>query len=87
VRTKVWSDLAHADVNDVVWSPDSKSLFFDASLGADPTLYRVRLSDRKLETYANLKGLRRAGFFAPWLGVAPDGPPLVLEDASIQDLY
>jgi DNA-binding winged helix-turn-helix (wHTH) protein/Tol biopolymer transport system component len=83
----LWSDLAHSNVNDVVWSPDSKSLFFDTNLGSDPALYRVRMSDRKLEIWANLKDLRRAGFFAPWLGMAPDGSPILLEDASIQELY
>ena len=82
-----WSDLAHANVNDVVWSPDSKSLFFDTNSGADQTLYRVRLSDRRLEAWASLNGIRRAGFFAPWLGMAPDGAPILLEDTSIQELY
>jgi hypothetical protein len=83
----LWSDLAHSNINDVVWSPDSKSLFFDTNLGSDPALYRVRLSDRKLELWATLKDLRRAGFFAPWLGMAPDGSPILLEDVSIQELY
>jgi DNA-binding winged helix-turn-helix (wHTH) protein/Tol biopolymer transport system component len=83
----LWSDLARSNINDVVWSPDSKSLFFDTNVGSDPTLYRVRLSDRKLEPWANLRDFRRAGFFAPWLGMAPDGSPILLEDVSIQELY
>jgi DNA-binding winged helix-turn-helix (wHTH) protein/Tol biopolymer transport system component len=82
-----WTDLAHVKVNDVVWSPDSKSIFFDTSQGVEPTLYRVRMSDRKVEVWASLKNIRRAGFFAPWLGMAPDGSPMLLEDASIQELY
>jgi len=87
MQAGTWSDLAHSNVNDVVWSPDSQSIFFDTSRGTDPTLYRVRLSDRKLEAWASLKDFRRAGFFAPWLGMAPDGSPILLEDASIQELY
>jgi DNA-binding winged helix-turn-helix (wHTH) protein/Tol biopolymer transport system component len=87
LRKGIWSDLAHSNINDVVWSPDSKSLFFDTNLGSDPSLYRVRLSDHKVEPWTNLKDLRRAGFFAPWLGMAPDGSPILLEDASIQELY
>jgi DNA-binding winged helix-turn-helix (wHTH) protein/Tol biopolymer transport system component len=87
MQTGTWTDLAHGSINDVAWSPDSTSLFFDAALGAEPVLYRVRLSDRKVETYATLNNFRRAGFFAPWLGVAPDGSPILLEDSSIQEVY
>jgi len=87
LRTGTWSDLAHANVNDVVWSPDSKSLFFDTGEGADPALYRVTLSDRKLEVWASLKDFRRAGFFGNGMGITPDGWPVLLEDTSIQDLY
>jgi DNA-binding winged helix-turn-helix (wHTH) protein/Tol biopolymer transport system component len=86
-QTKGWTDLAHVSVNDVAWSPDGEFLFFDNDSPADPLLYRLRLSDRKLETWADLKNLRRAGFFAPWLGMSPDGSPMFLEDASIQELY
>ncbi len=82
-----WTDMAHGNINDVVWTPDSKYLFFDTALGAEPLLYRLRLSDQKVEAWANLENVRRAGFFAPWLGVAPDGAPILLEDASIQELY
>jgi Tol biopolymer transport system component len=87
VRERVWSDLAHGNINDVVWSPDSRSLFFDTGLGAQPAVYRVRLMDGKLETWATLPNFRRAGFFAPWLGMGPDGAPILLEDAGVQELY
>ena len=87
MQTSTWSDLAHSNINDVVWSPDSKSLFFDTNPGSDPALYRVRLSNRKLEAWASLKDFRRAGFFGPWLGMAQDGSPILLEDTSIQELY
>ena len=82
-----WTDLAHGNINDVVWSPDSASLFFDTNIGADPILYRVQLSQRKAEAWADLRNLRRAAFFGPWLGVTPDGAPLLLEDTSIEELY
>ena len=82
-----WINLAQGSVNDVVWTFDSKYLYFDTDVGAEPLLYRVRLKDHKVERWATLKNLRRAGFFAPWLGVAPDGAPILLEDASIQEVY
>ena len=87
MQGKTWTDLAHISVNDVAWSPDSKYLFFDTAYGTDPVLYRVRLSDRNVEPWANLQDVRRAGFYAPWLGMTPDGAPMLLEDTSIQEVY
>ena len=87
MQTGTWSDLAKGSINDVVWTLDSKYLFFDTAFGSKPVLYRVRISNRKLESFANLENIRRAGFFAPWVGVAPDGAPILLEDTSIEELY
>ncbi len=87
MEAKTWTDLAHVAVNDAAWSPDSRYLFFDTAYGTDPVLYRARMQDRKVEPWANLQNVRRAGFYAPWLGMAPDGAPMLLEDTSIQELY
>ncbi|MGI4757761.1 MAG: TolB family protein, partial [Janthinobacterium lividum] len=83
----IWTSLAQGSVNDVAWTLDSRYIFFDADLGAEPFLFRVRLTDRKVERWASLKNVHRAGFFDPWLGVTPDGAPILLEDASIQEVY
>ncbi len=82
-----WTDLAGIGVNDVIWSPDSRFLFFDTVFGADPSIYRVRLSDHKLERWADLRGLHRGGFFEPWLGLDPTGAPLVLRDMTVEEVY
>ena len=74
-ETKTWRDLAHGSVNDVVWSPDSESLFFDSDASAKPVLYRLRLRENKQERWASLENVKRAGFFAPWLGISPEGFP------------
>ncbi len=83
-RTKTWTSLASLGANDVVWSSDSKFIFFDTPYNA---VYRVRLSDRKVDLWADLSKLRRAGFFSPWLGVSPDGSPTFLADVGIQEVY
>jgi hypothetical protein len=58
------------------WSKDGKYIYFDTGLSDDPTMYRVRVADRKLERVASLKGLRRAVMaWTPWSGVTPDGSP------------
>jgi Tol biopolymer transport system component len=87
LQTGSWTDLAKIGINDVAWSPDSKYLFFDTIYGAEPVLYRLRIADKKLEPWAQLQDSHRTGFFDSWLGMAPDGSPIFLEDASIQEIY
>lgn len=86
-KTEQWSDLADVGVNDVIWSPDSQFLFFDTVFGAEPSLYRVRLRDRKLQRWADLRGLHRGGFFSPWLGIDPTGTPILLRDTTVEEIY
>jgi Tol biopolymer transport system component/DNA-binding winged helix-turn-helix (wHTH) protein len=86
-RSRIWTDLASVGVNDVIWSRDSRFLFFDTDLGGDPIVYRISIDTRKLEPWANLKGFHRGGFDGPWLGISPDGDPLVTRDTSIEEVY
>ncbi len=87
--TRVWSDLLKTDAGGwITWSRDSKYVYIDHALGEHPAFYRFRLSDRKLERLADLKGFRRAvtsGF--PWSGITPDGEPILLRDLSTQEVY
>ena len=57
-----WFDLAKQSVNAIRWSADSQYVYFDTQSNADPAIYRVRISDRKLETVASLKNLFAAPF-------------------------
>ena len=51
-------------------------------------LYRVRISDHKLEKIASLKGIRLTiGAFGTWCGLGPDDSPLVLRDVGTQEIY
>jgi hypothetical protein len=48
----------------------------------------VQVSDGKLERLFSLDGFQPAsGPFGIWSGLAPDGTPLVVRDASIQEIY
>ena len=61
---------------------------FDTIFVDDPSFFRMRISDRKLERLAGLKDIRRAfGDMYWWRGVTPDGSPLVLLDVGTQDIY
>jgi RNA polymerase sigma factor (TIGR02999 family) len=44
-----WLDMARPNADYLDWTPDSKYLYFDTLLEADPALYRVRVSDLNVE--------------------------------------
>lgn len=91
-KTQQWSDLVTFTSPGYVvnWtpSPDYKSVVYVAG-GADPTLLRIRMADRKVETIASLKGLHRA--VSPGgnteLSVAPDGSAVFTRDIGTQEIY
>jgi hypothetical protein len=63
-------------------------LYFDGILDNQEGSFRVQISDRKLERLFSLKGFQAAGgAFGNWSGLAPDGSPLFVRDASIQEIY
>ncbi len=83
-----WSELLKTNVGSTNWSADNKYIYFDNGLSENPAFYRVRVSDRKLERLADLKGFRRVvSGWLPWSGVTPDGAPLLLRDISSQEVY
>ncbi|HKI27299.1 MAG TPA: protein kinase [Candidatus Sulfotelmatobacter sp.] len=87
IATQKWTELK-ASVNAIQWSRDSKYVYFDTQSDADPAVYRMRLSDRKLETVASLKNLRRVILpFQAWMGLTPDGSPLLMRDTGTQEVY
>ena len=88
VAAQKWSELAKVSVNAIQWSRDSKYVYFDTQSNADPAVYRVRVADRKLETVISLKNLRRVILpFQAWMGLTPDGSPLLMRDTGTQEVY
>jgi eukaryotic-like serine/threonine-protein kinase len=88
VPAQKWSDLAKQSVGAMEWSSDSKSVYFDTQNSADPAIYRVMLSDHKLERVASLKNFRRVILpFQSWMGLTPDGSPLLMRDTGTQEIY
>lgn len=90
-KTRKWSilvgELSGTNYHWMV-SPDAKYLYY--MTGSDePRVMRVRFSDRKVETITSLKNFRsledeKSG---SWLGVAPDGSPLLTRDIGTQEIY
>jgi hypothetical protein len=70
------------------WSRDGRYVYFDGIRENEEGYYRIRISDGKLERILSLKGFQAApGAFGNWSGIAPDDSPLLVRDASIQEIY
>jgi len=69
-------------------SPDYKYVYYTTG-GQDPSIRRIRITDRTVETIGSLKGLR----LAPGpdgdtqISVAPDGSPVFTRDIGTQEIY
>jgi eukaryotic-like serine/threonine-protein kinase len=87
--THKWEELTTGiQVGYPNWSHDGKYIYYDAQPGNEAGLYRVRISDHKVERLTNLKDIRRASWiFGSWSGLTPDDSPLLLRDLSSQEVY
>jgi len=87
--TQAWQEFAPpAGVGRTEWSADSRYLYFDNGLSADPAVYRFRIADHKVELVTSLKNFRRAQWGdLPWFGLTPNGDPLLMRDIGSQEVY
>ena len=88
--TLKWTELAKTVMNSVAWSGDSRHIYFDTYPSREAAVFRVRISDQKLERVTSLKDFRRAestGWLWPWMGLAPDDSPLLVRDIGSQEIY
>jgi len=87
-KTGQWSGLEKDPIDNKWWSADGEYFYFDKLMTDDPAIYRIRMRDRQIERVASLKSVRRAfGEMGWWMGLTPDGSPMVLRDASIEEIY
>ena len=86
--TEKWTELPQAAVIGYPsWSRDGKYVYFKTS-GGDPAILRVRISDRKVERVADLRGVARfEGSFPLSFGLGPDDSPLILRGTSSDEIY
>jgi eukaryotic-like serine/threonine-protein kinase len=88
LNSQTWAERAKIFVAYPTWSRDSRYIYFDGSLDSEEGYFRVRIADGKLERIFSLKGFQAAGgAFGNWTGIAPDESPLLVRDASIQEIY
>jgi Tol biopolymer transport system component/DNA-binding winged helix-turn-helix (wHTH) protein len=86
--TQQWLDLVSLPIGTPSWSHNGQYIYFDTTLSIDPALFRVRISDHKLERLVSLKGFRQYwSTFGSWTGLGPDDSPLMVRDISSQEIY
>ncbi len=95
LKTNGWSDWPIEPEPRAVsrWgvSPDHQYLYY-ATSGTDPELMRVRVGENQAQAVASLKDFDFAMFIQLnggdlWISFAPDGSPLLLRDAGLQEVY
>jgi serine/threonine protein kinase/Tol biopolymer transport system component len=85
-QTQKWQELVRLSMGFPNWSKNSDYVYFLHGEN-QPSVMRVRLRDRKVESVADLKNFRLTGYYGAWLGMAPDDSPLLLRDTGTQEVY
>jgi DNA-binding winged helix-turn-helix (wHTH) protein/Tol biopolymer transport system component len=84
-KTRRWTRLDKAkEACNLAWSRDSQYVYFHTA-SPDLGLYRAHVLSKKVERLASLGGF--AAMNDDWIGVAPDGSPLVMKDTYIDEVY
>jgi serine/threonine protein kinase/Tol biopolymer transport system component len=84
-----WSDVEDGDASYPSYSRDGRFVYF-WRWGGEQTVFRLRLSDGKVEKIAELKATSTASETAiggRWMGLDPTDTPIVLRSAPTHDIY
>jgi Tol biopolymer transport system component len=83
-----WQTLESGALNYPVWSPDSKSIYFDDLLSGEGAYCRAKVGENHYEHVFQQNGIERhLGLFGLWSGRAPDGSVLFVQEASTREIY
>ena len=86
--TRAWTEMAQMSLGYPQWSHDGDAVFFLGHPKGTDKIFRVRLSDRKMEAVVDLKDFHPAqSKVGTWVGLAPDDSPLMMRDAGTQDFH
>ena len=88
LSTHKWAELVRSPAAYPDWSHDGSYIYFIHPYIAEPAVYRLRISDRKLELVTSLNRERLGWSIAgKWMGLAGDDSPLVLRDTGSEEIY
>jgi|HubBroStandDraft_1064217.scaffolds.fasta_scaffold04041_3 Tol biopolymer transport system component len=84
-----WEDLVTKPASYPNWSHDGKCVYFNNAYDRALPVYRICLSDRKLQHVVDLSAAGRLaeGRFGWWTGLAPDDSILATRDIGIEEIY
>ncbi len=86
VATQKQTAIATSQImSNLAWSRDGKSLFFLNALDPDPALWRLRISDRKLDRVVSLKAIPIAG--DGWFEPGPKNSLMISRTIGIDEIY
>jgi serine/threonine protein kinase len=91
LSTRQWSEWLRAEDGTIgypVWARDSKSIYIERFLGAEPSMHTLKLGANRSERFLSWNDLHRfGGVWGSWSGVAPDGSVLTVRDVSSHEIY
>ncbi len=83
-----WERLATIPAAYPNWSRDGSYVYFSNPYIAEPAVYRISMSSRKLKLVTSLsRRLMGWGIAGKWMGLAEDDSPLVLRDTGNEEIY
>ena len=86
LRDGTWTDLQTGAVAFPEWSQDSRWIYY-VRWTVPSAILRIRISDGKQETVADLQGAHYTGTYTLWMGLTPEDVPLMLRDEGTEDIY
>ena len=90
-KTQRWTNWLVESAGSVsypVWSPDSKSIYFDDLVNGDESIRRVKLEESHPKLAFVLGSIERyPGALGTWSGRAADGSWMFVRDRSTQEVY
>ncbi len=91
LSTRQWSDWLSTEDGTIgypVWARDSKSIYVERFLAAEPSMHKLKLGATRSERFLSWNDLHRfGGVWGVWSGVAPDGSVLTVRDVSSHEIY
>jgi DNA-binding winged helix-turn-helix (wHTH) protein/Tol biopolymer transport system component len=86
-RTRTWTDLVAATLENWINSPDGKYAYYAAG-GTEASIQRIRIADRHVETVTSLKDFTRvSNYEGPQLRMAADGSPSLTRAIDNEEIY
>ncbi len=85
--TEKWEEIAKITLGFPNWSKTGDYVYFLHQEDQQPSVMRIHIRDRKIERVADLRNIRRTGFYGVWLGMSSDDSPLLLRDTGTEEIY